>query len=184
MFAAAGENKGLFITLKDAYRLNLTDFDDESFISVAQVIVFVIASIINCIIMLNLLISILGDSYEKIQVNLLESDYSQKLQIIIELEKLMIWNRNKGIPVYLQECRLAQDSEKVEEWEGRIRILQNRITNVRDFIAAKLTDIEEKTIMNRDYFGALEQRLNKLEERENTILRDIQDKLNKLTQNL
>lgn len=40
--------------------------------------------------MLNLLISILGDSYDKVQYTMVESDYEQMLELILELEKMII----------------------------------------------------------------------------------------------
>ena len=134
--------------------------------------------------MLNLLVSILGDSYERIQVNLIESDYSQMLDVIIELENLMIWKRSKGSPVYMQECKEVEDDEGGEEWEGRIRALQDKITKVQKtienkfqileishstglkFIEEKLQENDEKLKRVEDVieekFKSLEEKLNRL----------------------
>lgn len=154
--------------------------------------------------MLNLLISILGDSYERIQLNLIESDYSQMLEIIIEIENLMVWNRNRGSPVYLQQCKLAEDEENDVEWEGRIRALHDKVLSVKDLIDVKfntvdlklqgiqeiqknmedsqknsLKSIEDRLAENQKYnLKCIEDQFKSMEE---TILKEIHDKLARFT---
>jgi hypothetical protein len=124
-----------------AYELNLSAFETDDY-STWQWIIFMLASIVNCVIMLNLLISILGDSYERVQLNLVESDYSQMLEVILELEKMMIWNRNKGIQTYLHKCNLLKSEDSQEEWEGRIRALQDRISGVSTLMENRFNQIQ------------------------------------------
>jgi hypothetical protein len=136
------ERRNLVGTLTLAYEQALSSFDTEKY-SAGQWIIFILASIINCIIMLNLLISILGDSYERVQVSLVESDYSQMLEVIIELEKLMIWNRYKGSAAYLHQCGYPDDEYSQDEWEGKIRVLQDTISGVGTLIETKLKQVEQ-----------------------------------------
>ena len=186
LIAAAAEHEGFFMTLGSAYSLDLTDFNTDGF-TATQWVVFVIASIINCIIMLNLLISILGDSYERIQLSLIESDYSQMLEIIIELEKLMVWNRNKGTPVYLQECKVVEDEENAGEWEGRIRLLQDRIGGVKSLIDENHVVLKEDLRFIKDSHKGLEINLKILEENQKRLdsnQRRMEDSNKEISQNL
>jgi WD40 repeat protein len=202
MFAASSaefRSSGFFLSLANAYSLDLSQFETKH-LSITEWVVFVLATVVNCIIMLNLLISILGDSYERVQVNLVESDYSQMLDIIIEIEKLMIWNRSQGELVYLHECRSAEKNRKDVEWEGRLRILQDKIMNVREFVEKKYEESEEKNerrlekieennrkaVMKVEEqmmsgFKMIDDRLQEIEERQFGILREISDKLSKLS---
>lgn len=80
--------------------------------------------------MLNLLISILGDSYDKVQYTMVESDYEQMLELILELEKMMIWNRNNRTPSYIHRWNLYSNEFSEADWEGRIRIMQNSLLEI------------------------------------------------------
>ena len=61
-----------------------------------QYICFFLTSLFNVIIILNLLISILGDEYDKFRIDATEIDKKEMLNGIIEIERLMFWNRNKN----------------------------------------------------------------------------------------
>ena len=170
----------------DAYLLDLGDFDADGFTK-SQKIVFFIASIINCIIMLNLLISILGDSYAKVQETLIESDYSQMLDVIVEFEKLMIWNRNKGDRTYLQICRAADDEEEGQDLEKQVKNINIGMKHMQEVIELSLKEnqasLKKKFEKLEDSQKQLKEGLKRIEERDNDVLRDIHEKLSKLLAN-
>jgi hypothetical protein len=95
-----------------------------------QWICFFSATILNCIIMLNLLISILGDSFEKSQMMAREADILEMLDLVIELEYLMIWKRNQGRKQHLQRCTYAEQSQLAPVWEGRIKAIEKKLMNI------------------------------------------------------
>ena len=151
--------------------------------------------------MLNLLISILGDSYERVQSSLVESDYSQMLDVIIELEKMMVWNRNKGTPVYLHECDCPTSEYSQEEWEGRIKILQDKVSGVSALIekrfnqaleAQKITDknleskFKEAQLAQLEVQKSLESKLLMVEKAQNGMdakLKEIYEMLQTISRN-
>ncbi len=187
-------------SMTSAYELDLSSFNTEKY-SLGQWIIFILASLLNCIIMLNLLISILGDSYERVQSSLVESDYSQMLDVIIELEKMMVWNRNKGTPVYLHECDCPTSEYSQEEWEGRIKILQDKVSGVSALIekrfnqaleAQKITDknleskFKEAQLAQLEVQKSLESKLLMVEQAQNGMdakLKEIYEMLQTISRN-
>ena len=55
------------------YRLNIGDFDTSDY-SYLQMVLFIIVSWLTNIIMLNLIISLMGDTYDRVQTNKTASD--------------------------------------------------------------------------------------------------------------
>jgi len=100
-----------------AFSLILGDFDSSTF-GALEWGVFMCAALINVIIMLNLLVSILGDAYEKTQMSVRENDLYLMLGLISEYESLFCWRRNTGTPTILFSCSNAQIEESVQEWAG------------------------------------------------------------------
>ncbi|CAG9332243.1 unnamed protein product [Blepharisma stoltei] len=86
-----------------AYRINIGDYDVDGMNEI-QWIFFFIASLINAIIMLNLLISIMWDTFERVQEFSEIADQKEVAEIIVELETLIIWKRNSSTKRYFQMC--------------------------------------------------------------------------------
>ena len=88
---------------------------------------FFVASLLVIIVMLNLLISILGDSFGKFQEGSAEIDYMEMIETIYECEVLLFWRASINSKSYFAICDLpwekpAQDNitEKLEEMQGKI----------------------------------------------------------------
>jgi WD40 repeat protein len=112
-----------------SYQVNMGEFSNDKN-NLFQWICFFSATILNCIIMLNLLISILGDSFEKSQMMAREADILEMLDLVIELEYLMIWKRNQGRKQHLQRCTYAEQSQLAPVWEGRIKAIEKKLMNI------------------------------------------------------
>jgi hypothetical protein len=174
-------NEGVIDTLKLAFELNLGNFNSEKY-SIGQYIIFIVAGIMNLIIMLNLLISILGDSYDKVQFTMTESDYEQKIEVVIEIEKMMIWNRNKKINSYIHRCDLYRNEFSEADWEGRIRILQDSLLQITTQINQSKQDLQinlEKKMID----SQKELKINfekKMAEYHNELKTDLEQKMDKI----
>ena len=105
------------VSWASAFSLVLGDFDSSTF-GALEWGVFMCAALINVIIMLNLLVSILGDAYEKTQMSVRENDLYLMLEIISEYESLLYWRRNTSTPTVMFVCASAQIEENVQEWAG------------------------------------------------------------------
>ncbi|OMJ69206.1 hypothetical protein SteCoe_33131 [Stentor coeruleus] len=98
---------------------------------------FVLISVFNVIIMLNLLISILGNSFDQFQVEAVEVDYQEKLELIIEVQCLCMCFSNNKEKGYIQICEpvLKDDKKKTANRAEEIEF--------RDQITAKVNRIEK-----------------------------------------
>ena len=67
------------------------DFDTNSY-GVAAWILFTISSIFIPLIMLNLLIAIMGDTYERVIDGMIEADGKELNSLILEQEQLLFWS--------------------------------------------------------------------------------------------
>ncbi|CAG9330473.1 unnamed protein product [Blepharisma stoltei] len=115
-----------------AYRIDLNDFDTKGFNSFEWVI-FGCATLVNSIIMLNLLISIMGDTYERVNDGMIVADGKELANLIIDCELLLIWKRNKTVKKYLQGCR--EEGDKVDEtWGGSTREIKDKVTVMKKII--------------------------------------------------
>ena len=112
----------LMVIWKSPYELNMGSFDDGAFDTVLSYMYFMMASVINVIIMLSLLISILGDSFESFQLESQEIDCLEMAELVIELESLMYNKRGMNDKTFFQKCKELV-VEGSGDWEGRIKSL-------------------------------------------------------------
>jgi hypothetical protein len=77
-----------------SYIQNLGEFS-ESPTNALTWVIFIIISIVNPVIMLNLLISIMGDTYGRVKAGKVIADARELAGMIFEVETLMNWNRMK-----------------------------------------------------------------------------------------
>jgi len=103
-----------------AFTLLMGEFETTDFVSLEWVL-FVCASIVNVIIMLNLLVSILGDAFEKTQMSIAENDLHLQIIAVLEYERLLFWRRwgqssRKTVLVRCEEAGRAQDAKG---WTGK-----------------------------------------------------------------
>lgn len=109
-----------------AYELLMGSYTTEGY-QAMQWLCFTSASLVNVIIMLNLLISILGDAYEHTHTYAKENDTLEMLRIVIEYESMLFWRRNAGQQMVPTLCRVAGGQGVTEEWEGKINQITKRI---------------------------------------------------------
>ena len=109
-----------------AYELLMGTYSTDGYESL-QWLCFTCASLVNVIIMLNLLISILGDAYEHSHTYAKENDTLEMLRIIIEYESMLFWRRNTGVPMIPTLCRVPEGQGSNDEWEGKIKQITKRI---------------------------------------------------------
>lgn len=88
------------------------DFDTTDY-DWAQWTIFILASAINPIIMLNLLIAIMSDTYDKVQESVEVADNKELSEMILEVETMMFWKRNTSDVEYMQIC--VDDGENTSD---------------------------------------------------------------------
>ena len=67
--------------------------------------IMILGLILFNIIFLNLLIAVMGDTFDRVQDNRELFEYRIKCQLMLEVENLLSWKRNSGHETYLHLCR-------------------------------------------------------------------------------
>ena len=131
-----------------------TNYNEFSF----EYAFYMMACVSNVIIMLNLLISILGDSFEKFQIDANKLDCMEMIDAIIEFEKLLSWRKIKNERFYLQLCTKKEALESSKDWQGRINKIEKMIELSTEKTIEKVMVIEKN--INEKIIG-IEENINK-----------------------
>jgi hypothetical protein len=115
-----------------SYNLVLGNFDSEAEYNLIEYTCLTFALLINPIIMLNLLISIIGDTYDRVQSDNLSADMKETLDMIQEVENMMFFRRNKGKKMFFQECTEYEKTDQEAGWEGKLRALEGTINKIQE----------------------------------------------------
>lgn len=90
-------------------------------------------TVLNPIILLNLLISLLGDTFKRLNDNVEIADAIEIVDLIIETESMMFWKRDKGIKEYLQICTSVENLEEFDnETEKKLENLRGQVNNLEE----------------------------------------------------
>ena len=169
------------------YRLTFSDFEVDDFDS-GQSFFMVIITILLSVILFNMLVAIMTDSFEKVQENAIISESRERLFLITEaiaVKKLVIklCRRRKRLnPEYevieperrylfvAEEAGVDEDANKDnKEWEGRLQVIKKSIKSNEDNMKSALRGFEVKIEKDFDDLrfdaGTLELKMRKLDGR-------------------
>ena len=113
------------------YQLSMGEISQEYINHPAGYIYFMLTTVINIIVMLNLLISILGDSFDSFQIDAVKIDCLEQAQLVLEIENAMFWNRGLGGKKFLQLAQRESGKGK-EEWQGKVVVVLNSVVKMRE----------------------------------------------------
>ena len=146
-----GRETEIFKLWSSPYQLNMGEISEGNKVeNPATYIYFMMASIINVIIMLNLLISILGDSFDSFQMDAMQIDYLEQAELILEIEGLMFWKRSMNEKQFMQTCRELSVEEN-QEWEGKIKMIMTTIRKMRGEMRSEMSELKKmvQTVINK-----------------------------------
>jgi hypothetical protein len=99
--------------------------------------------LISVVVMLNLLISIIGDTFDSVKENFIATDCQEKCSLILEVEELIyllrkVWaflkcksHEESSEKMFLHVCKYIENSEANNtEWAGRVRVFKNQINSI------------------------------------------------------
>ena len=95
--------------------------------------IFFLAFMINVIIMLNMIISILGDSFDEFQVLAVYYDCREMVEVILEIEQIFSMFRMIGEKKYLQIC-VNYYKEEDNIWQGKVIDMRDELLRNNDII--------------------------------------------------
>jgi WD40 repeat protein len=141
--AISNSESNIFKILWQApYQINDTEINSHT--ESLEYVYFLLVSIFNVVIMLNLLISILGDSFDKFRTESIELDCMEMTELVIEIENLMFWKRDLNEKRYLQICQDPKREGSSESWEGRVRAITSLISKYQEETRHNFKHIQEK----------------------------------------
>lgn len=148
------DSENLTDYLVESYKLNLADYDTTDY-NLLEWIVFFTATMGNTVIMLNLLICILFDTYDRVKANSLVTDRKEITQLVLEGEITMFTRRNIQKEKHLH---VILDQEIVKE-QGFIESkLQNINKNVKK-VAKFAEDVKNNNEATNEKVKLLEEKI-------------------------
>jgi sigma54-dependent transcription regulator len=122
----------------NAYKLNFNDFsgflsDNWSTQDLNAIfwVIFFISSIMNPIVLLNMLIAIMSDTYDRVQEDQVVADCKEMAGLIMQAEGMIFWRRKMSKKGYLQRCDYVRHlTSETTEWMGKIRAIKKSIARL------------------------------------------------------
>jgi len=173
VLSGLSEDKTFSEALIHSYLLLFGAFDYGTY-SDAEWLCFYVATIVNPLMMFNLLVAIMGETYGRVQEDMVVADIQSMVAMIIEYEAILFWRRNSGTPMHLQLCTSSEDdsdskSTTTLEKQGQILLkdillLQNRLDNV----------IKD----SQNNYDGMNRRIGEIVKQGNAHLQKVEDKQN------
>lgn len=148
-----------------------------------QYFVYILSTLFLNVVTLNLLISIISDTYDRVTMTQKATDSKQKLELLLQIEQMMKWNKGRKSkipkkgkssakfyaeqkkikdPRFLHILSFSQDDDAVNNggdmWEGKIRVLRKSISDVQSSIQQLSTQVSNgQTDFNNEFAEVREQ---------------------------
>lgn len=132
------------------YMFNFGQYDTGSY-EVLQWISLIVTTTVNPLLMMNLLIAVMGDTYDRVQQDIVVADLKEIASQLYDIESVMFWRRNKGRPTYFQICAYSEgmsDSISMDDiWEGKVRQVTKAIAGLGQLIQENTKPVNEELII-------------------------------------
>lgn len=146
--------------LHDSFVLNFGDIGGEASKDPIEWIVITLMMMINPIIMLNLLISILSDTYSRVQTNSAIADMKELNDMIVEVEQTMFWNKSINDPRYLTKCYAKGTEENLDSSDPVIGSILKKVISLKAHNNALAAQFEEYKTQQDQRLSLIEAKLN------------------------
>ncbi|OMJ77217.1 hypothetical protein SteCoe_23254 [Stentor coeruleus] len=114
--------------LKVSFMMNLGEFNTEGFDGLSWVI-FMFMSVLNVIVLLNMLIAIMGETFSRVRERSEIADFIEIAKMLLEVETVMT-NTNKGKKKYLQLCEQESSVNITDELTKDIKAVKKLLKNL------------------------------------------------------
>ena len=94
--------------------------------------------------MLNMLISILGDSYDLFMVERSIIDYREKIEVVLEFQTTFFWRKSRNLKQFVHALASPfEDEENSDDWQGRIVFSEKKQERRIEELFIKLDQVQE-----------------------------------------
>ncbi|OMJ95680.1 hypothetical protein SteCoe_930 [Stentor coeruleus] len=125
-----------------------------------QYISFLIAMVVNVILMLNMIISILGDSFDEFQLMAEIYNYREMIEVLLEIEQLKSLILKPNESLYLHTCMHAYLSDE-DSWQGKVMETKVYLQDVERKISEGIKSIDESIKTTQLGMASLENNIGK-----------------------
>jgi WD40 repeat protein len=134
------KDESQFFYLTASWEINVGGFDTSNY-GIIMYLAFFLHTVINPLIMLNLLISILGDTFERVSEKTVVADCKELAGMVLECELLYIMNRNKTQRSYIHICEGLKDTFKTDN--SMMRKLKDKLKSMRTLQKTMIAEIQD-----------------------------------------
>ena len=133
VFFVLGDSSTYFDYLTSTYTLNFGNMDTNNY-NKLEWLFFLLVTIFNPIIMLNLLISIMSETYDRVKSNFDTADLIELCHLIKEAELLLFWRRSLKTRNYIHVLDLERTSTQSKSEEAYLKDLNRSIKDLTSCI--------------------------------------------------
>ena len=148
-YIGAQKSVGIATLIEKSWSLNFTgDFQLENDDTLIYFSIF-LATIVNQILMLNMLISILGDSYDQFMIDKNIIDYREKIDLIMEVQTVFSCKRimkKKRRFFHILASPLEEEEINKNDWDGKIVYLEKKTEKKIEEVLVKSRKSEENIV--------------------------------------
>ena len=151
------------------------------------------ATILNVILMLNLLISILGDKYDLFMVEKRVFDLKEKIDFSLEIQITLFWKKQYNQSKYFYIISNAfndGDENQGDDWQGKIMFLEKRQEKKLEELNQKSNELKElMTVALKEKISTtskedLNTKINRVEQKISEIDKKIENRMNEVEQKI
>jgi len=152
-----------------SYILAYGEFNTEDYDTFTGLL-FLCASVLNTLILLNLIIAIMGDTYDKVTDIMEIADKKEFATLILEAETMMVWRRRHNKWGFLQECRIDESFSNEEKnlWQGKINEIKKSVKSVDKKCKLMMKEVRYITKSLDKLPKTISKRINKSYSRQNS----------------
>lgn len=121
-------------------------------------VLFMTFTMLVSVIMVNLLIAIVGDAYDRVKYNQKASDMRSKTTMLLNLGQFLSFLKKTLLCKKVEEGKLMyvhrfvyanqEEMEQTEKWDGRVRVLSNKQDKVIRLVSDFKREFEAKLSTN------------------------------------
>ena len=106
---------------------------------------FIFGVTLNFIILVNLLIALMGDTYDRVQEGRDVADHKELANMVLEVEIAAVWRRHLRSNKRLHVCQEVETKSASSDWLGKVREIKVIISHVKQN-QAKIAEANTKLI--------------------------------------
>lgn len=120
------EEEPIYMSVLNVYLIIFGEYSLDDY-KPAQWVVFIFATLLLSLIMLNLLIAIMSDTFERVMAEIEQSDGLELNDLILDAESIQFWRRKDERHSYLHWVEYKKGGEF--NWVGKTNAMKNAMTS-------------------------------------------------------